>query len=380
MQQSTCAALLFSSLLLACGSGQMSAEFQPATTAQGATPAGHLSQHIGAWSFNEGAGLTTADASGHGHQATLHGARFIPNANGHALEFDGLDDFVEVNDRAPFDIATLDEGTISLWFRFDSVPGLNTIQPLFYFGDGVGGAGNSSLLIEVGHFHSHSAIYFTIYTDNAVIPQCFDSGFELVPGQLYHFAAVVDQKPSLGPNKGLNTGYLNGVELTARHYNYGTASDAYFFSDIAHGQETWFGRGFLNTIPKIQFLDGVIDEVLIWNQPLNAKAIAAYYAATQPLMFDPAPIATSGSLVLVSQTPTAGGSRLELGVQGATPLSPVGVMINEGESLLDFHAASHVGDAHWTVELPRAAGPIALTPVALGGAPGAPLHVFSQEP
>ena len=74
------------------------------------------------WTFSEGTGRTTADATGNGLSGTLNnGATFVPGLD--AIHFDGSDgvpDFVEV---AHDDRFLLDEGTISLWFRLD------TLQP-----------------------------------------------------------------------------------------------------------------------------------------------------------------------------------------------------------------------------------------------------------
>jgi hypothetical protein len=145
-----------------------------------------------------------------------------------------------------------------------------TIHPIFYLGDGIGGAGNSSLIIEVGHFaSSNRKLYFTVLTGNKSIPLCFDSGFNLQLHTWYHFAVVV------GPN--FNTGYLNGQEMTNRHYNFGDASDSYFFDDILDKRVCWVGRGFLGGIATTNYYDGKIDEIRIYDRPLGADEIRQYY-------------------------------------------------------------------------------------------------------
>ena len=47
------------------------------------------------WAFDEGAGEILRDRSGHGNHGRISGCRWIKNGEGHALEFDGVDDHVD---------------------------------------------------------------------------------------------------------------------------------------------------------------------------------------------------------------------------------------------------------------------------------------------
>jgi hypothetical protein len=51
---------------------------------------------VGCWLFNEGTGDKVFDLSGNESHGTLDGPLWVPGRVGHALEFDGDDDFVEV--------------------------------------------------------------------------------------------------------------------------------------------------------------------------------------------------------------------------------------------------------------------------------------------
>lgn len=53
---------------------------------------------------------------------------------------------------------------------------------------------------------------------------CYDSNVNLAENKWHHFAVVV------GPDG--NTGYLNGKEITNRHYNFGNSKDKSFLDDI----------------------------------------------------------------------------------------------------------------------------------------------------
>lgn len=235
---------------------------------------GQVDDFFAAWPCDEGAGQTTADIGPRGFGGILHGATWTEGILGNALAYDGLDDYAELTDGSghPDLIGDLAEGTVSLWFKFDSVPGTNLVDPLFYLGSDEGGPDHSGLLIEIGHFSDNTKLYFTIHDgdgQNPTIPLCFDSGFDLNIGEWYHFAAVVGD--------GFNTGYLNGVELTNRHYNFGTSSHQVFFADLVSPEVLWIGKGFLSTITTEQYHEGVVDEVRVYDRPLTADDVAAYY-------------------------------------------------------------------------------------------------------
>lgn len=236
---------------------------------------------VAAWTMDEASGGSFRDTSGSGNDGTLLGGHWAAGVSGTALGFDGKGGYGAIDAGAPQALASLNEGSISLWFRFDDVPGENTIHPLFYLGDDTGDPGNSGLIIEIGHFGQETTIYCTVVAGSGRIPQCFNSKQDLVPGELYHFVVVVDEVPGGRPNRGTNTGYLNGAELTDREYRYGGPNMAYFLDDIAAPRETWFGRGYLSSVSKVQSLNGLVDEVFVFDRPLSAQQVSSYYQRTK---------------------------------------------------------------------------------------------------
>jgi hypothetical protein len=96
------------------------------------------------WTLDETSGTTAADSSGNGAHGTLiNGPVWSAGRVGGALSFDGLDDRVQVADRASLDLTS--QGTISAWIHPLSLPdGYATVVEKF--AGGSQGAGFQLLL------------------------------------------------------------------------------------------------------------------------------------------------------------------------------------------------------------------------------------------
>lgn len=83
-------------------------------TATGGPPA--IPGLVGAWTFNEGSGTTAGDSSGRGNTGVLNGPVWTTAGRyGGALTFDGVNDWVSVNDSASLDLTTA--GSLTAWVR-----------------------------------------------------------------------------------------------------------------------------------------------------------------------------------------------------------------------------------------------------------------------
>lgn len=192
-----------------------------------------------------------------------------------AYNFDGKNDFIAVpdtNNAPPQQISSLTKGSISIWFKVDSIPVVDGIMPVFYYGSSdnclnMFDASNQGLIIEVGHSPVHlgsKRLYFTLFMNGCTLPSlCFDTDFFLDENSWYHFVAVV------GDN--YNTGYLNGKELTGRHYNFGNDSTSEFFSDATAHEALYLGKGYWDT--RTVFFKGQIDDVRIYNKDINRDEV-----------------------------------------------------------------------------------------------------------
>lgn len=65
---------------------------------------------IGHWRFDESSGNVAFDTSGNGNDSIINGAQSVPGVGGNALEFDGVDDYVET----PILDVPMD-GTVEAW-------------------------------------------------------------------------------------------------------------------------------------------------------------------------------------------------------------------------------------------------------------------------
>jgi len=226
------------------------------------------SDHISGWTFDEGDGSIVWDDAGDTF-GILSGPTWVEGISGTALQFDGIDDFVEVTDGdgMPDSLTSLSVGSIAMWFRFDTLPEAGVIHSMLYCGRDSSGGDRSSFQVEVGHSQANSKLYWTITEPTDDQPTlCYDSSINLTEGVWYHYVLVVDDTG--------NTGYLNGEEMAGRHYNFGSPDDRRFFADLPVQALFHLGHGLFG---GDQYLDGTLDEMRIWDRALTATEVQAYF-------------------------------------------------------------------------------------------------------
>lgn len=218
--------------------------------------------------FDEQGGSSAFDCSPNKINGVLHGVEWaIAEGGKTAVEFDGNDTLeipIVINGS---ELSYLpDFGTISVTFSFRNFDG--DIQPIVYYGESDAGSPHNSLIIEVGHKMdtNNRKLYFTIVNERF----CFDSYVNLEENTWYHFVAVVS---SAG-----NTGYLNGAEMSDRHYNLGSDSTyTDFFSSVTVKEVFALGYGRYGMCDDFFHLDGFIGDFRIYNRALTSREVNDLY-------------------------------------------------------------------------------------------------------
>lgn len=220
--------------------------------------------------FTEGNGTVLHDYAANQFDGDIVDASWVTGpVYGNALSFNGSTGRADLSSAAALStIGGLEQGSISVWFYYRGLAG-NPISPVFYLGQK---GYNNFLVIEVGHNKvGNEKLYFTLAAGGSLI-LCFDSGTNLQRNRWYHFVAVV------GPDG--NTGYLNGVEMTTRHYNFGNPSTVSFFADVPIQEKFSLGRG--TTLPpksnsKAYTFYGAVGETRVYDRPLSAAEVQELY-------------------------------------------------------------------------------------------------------
>lgn len=202
---------------------------------------------------------------------TLNGVTFVKGKQNKAISFDGQDDYVEIDKESLNKIADLKIGTIAFWFKFGE-KGPRDFNPILYIGKNQTKNVSSNFVVEIGHFDHggppDTKLYYTLYDDKQYEPfLCFDSNQNLETDTWYHFAVT-------NSNQG-NTGYLNGAELTNRHYNFSNAKDPGFIADVPIKDMFTLGYGWFGIDQQFHYFKGALDELRIYDQVLTAEEISS---------------------------------------------------------------------------------------------------------
>jgi len=207
------------------------------------------------WSFDEASGTTVYDYSGYSNNGTMYSSTtpydFHTSANcklGSCASFDGVDDYVDMGNGASLNINN--EITVSLWVEPNLING------------------QQGVLSDSGLWSNHYYIYLrnevnAQYAWGVSYTNWFRTGNMLV-GQWQHIVGVYSK------TTGVANLYINGVLIASGSWT----------SPIV----TSFNKLYIGQAPGIAapvFLNGLIDDVRIYNRALSAAEIKALYDATK---------------------------------------------------------------------------------------------------
>lgn len=196
--------------------------------------------------FNEGPGITAINTGtlGYGTNGAINGASYssdTPLDSGFSLEFDGIDDFVRVQDT--FDYT--DQLTIEAWIKPDAVDDQRNIWDDY---------GNPGVLLKV----TNGGVQFSISTATDPDSITVYDGTVII-GEWQHIAGIYD-----GSEMRV---YINGVHTGAVKSTYGTIIDN-------DGSPTYAAIGSSNVEPDLLNFDGKIDDFRIFNTALDPSELA----------------------------------------------------------------------------------------------------------
>jgi len=190
------------------------------------------------------------DKSGNGNNGTNYGATFVPGKINQSLNFDGINNYVEVADSTSLDITN--QITVEGWIKLNSFSQRSTIAGRWR---DINDINERGYLLTVS---TDGSPMFYISTTGANYPKAGAS--PLSTGQWYHLIGTYD-----GVNIKL---YVNGV-LSATTPQVG---NIYLNNEslLIGANDGWGGT-------TRKFTNGLIDEVKIYNRALSSQEILEHY-------------------------------------------------------------------------------------------------------
>ena len=222
--------------------------------------------------FDEGSGTIAKDESGHGNDGTIYGATWTTGVSGKALEFDGVDDYVEIPDNPSLDLDH--DFTIMAWANLDTGSLENILCSGSYCYPSNPSIINKEIYAGGG---SKDVNYQTNYYMMINSKGAFNGGFEdndvstsdnVIQEEMWcSYALVLDE------TVGKLRLYVNGELKEESNYVEGDPR----LNDVS----VVIGRYGINYDFMWHWFNGTIDEVCIYNRALTADKIQSHYEGKQ---------------------------------------------------------------------------------------------------
>lgn len=227
---------------------------------------------VGHWKLDETSGTTATDSSSNGNDGTMQGGLDAANDSvtgkiGTALDFDGVDDYVRINDQNVFS-PVVNDMSVSVWAK---VP-----VSAAAVGD-VGGCGNTgALLLSKGSSangwewlfenNNNSKICFTTHQSTGSPHAVTYYNMTLNDGGWHHYVGTIDylNRQAL---------YVDGVEVSSVTSFTGTMTNS--ISNVLVGRRS-----------DGNYFTGQMDDVRMYNRALSNSEIAQLYCVGAPGKID----------------------------------------------------------------------------------------------
>lgn len=209
-------------------------------------------QPVSHWKFDEGSGNIAYDSAGNNH-GTIYGAQWIDGQVEGALNFDGVDDYVDIPYDSSLDINASQGITLSVWIKLNSYPDSLHEGPIFGLFDSAG-AGTKNHLLICKSFRGNLIIW------NQEPPSYgWISSIKPDLDTWYHVVVVED---SIHRAIYIN-GSLDSSDNLSESYE-GNTPDTIRIGNRADGFASFY-------------FDGSIDEVAIYDKALSHQQIQQLY-------------------------------------------------------------------------------------------------------
>jgi len=211
---------------------------------------------IGHWAFDDGSGTTASDSSGYGNNGTvstgLSSVQWVSGKKGGAIDFDGVDDYVDCGNDVLFDSSR--PLTVSFWAKLHSYGVAYPLPLILKTEQSTGFNFFYSTRPSYGGFNFGSSSNFVRLRTAGNIGSSFT-------GVWKHFVMVYD-----GTDRTANASYklyLGGIKQSLVN------SSAFSATPLINNITT-------SVSPTCPFY-GLIDDVRIYNRALSAAEVEAMY-------------------------------------------------------------------------------------------------------
>lgn len=205
---------------------------------------------VGYWPMNEGTSTIAGDFSGNGNNGTLtNDPAWVDGKRGKALNFDGVNDYV-----GGTNVVNIAKTTMSAWIKIPVTPAVN--GQVVGFENGI----NSGTYDKDLYIGTDRKLYFYVYAGGSKTTSAPANPVNL--NEWTHIVGVADGANAIT--------YVNGVQVGS--IAAGDTYTAYTVPNIFIS-----GSGSTNPVLSGTYLNGLIDEVRVYNRALGASEITALY-------------------------------------------------------------------------------------------------------
>ncbi|NQT16851.1 MAG: LamG domain-containing protein, partial [Planctomycetes bacterium] len=220
---------------------------------------------VGCWDFDEGTGGVLRDSSGHGNHGEIHGPQWVKSGAGHALRFDGADDYVDCGNDASLDLRG--PMTLAAWVHpltasarepgivgkfFDSYALTLYRGGCWWYISG-GGNNASAPLLKTGCWHHVAGTFdghsLRLYVNGHLAAQKKSKAKSVTRGNGFQMGRIVPnpEAPDAASHaRGHFEGLLDDVKVYSRPLSLQEVITAYNEEAVDKGREprdtSWFGR------------------------------------------------------------------------------------------------------------------------------------------